>query len=287
MPFRLVYTEFWTDPKVIEDMTPEDKYFYLYLLTNPNTNMIGVYQITKKQMAFDLGYSIESVNAILDRFTNFHKLVIYDACTREICIKNYGKYNLNKGGKPMLDCIKRDLSKIENQELVQEILKHMEHDKIKDFIQSCLSSNGNNDTCHDTSTSGGTEGGHNHNHNHIQNQNQILIQNHNPKQTNSDSGFAGKVRSNLDIFKYLEKCNFTLSPIMMEKIAADIGLFGANEVMKAAEIADGNGKRNYHYLRGILDRRRAEGTDNRKGGLKNGTTSDEYGEQLKDMGIGL
>ena len=51
MPFRLVYTEFWQDPKVMEEMTPEDKYFYLYLLTNPCTNMIGVYRIVKKQMA--------------------------------------------------------------------------------------------------------------------------------------------------------------------------------------------------------------------------------------------
>jgi len=90
MPFRLVYTEFWEDPKVMEEMTPEDKYFYLYLLTNPNTNMIGVYRITKKQMAFDLGYSSESINSILDRFINFHKLIIYNDKTREICIKNYG-----------------------------------------------------------------------------------------------------------------------------------------------------------------------------------------------------
>ena len=41
--FRKVHTEFWTDPKVLEEMTPEDKYFMLYLLTNPNTTQIGIY----------------------------------------------------------------------------------------------------------------------------------------------------------------------------------------------------------------------------------------------------
>ena len=84
MAFRLVYTSFWDDPKVIEEMTPEDKYFYLYLLTNTNTNMIGIYEITKKQMAFQLGYSIEAVNSLIDRFAKHYKLIEYDAEKREI-----------------------------------------------------------------------------------------------------------------------------------------------------------------------------------------------------------
>ena len=62
--FRMVHTEFWNDPRVVEEMTPEDKYFFLYLLTNANTTQIGIYQITKKQMAFDTGHSIESINAL-------------------------------------------------------------------------------------------------------------------------------------------------------------------------------------------------------------------------------
>ena len=80
--FRMVYTEFWTDSKVVEEFTPEDKYFYLYLLTNPNTTQIGIYEITKKQMAFDMGYSLESVDSLLDRFINHHKLIKYNPETR-------------------------------------------------------------------------------------------------------------------------------------------------------------------------------------------------------------
>lgn len=47
---------------VLEEMTPEDKLFYIYLLTNSNTTQIGIYKMTKKEMAFDLGYSIETVH---------------------------------------------------------------------------------------------------------------------------------------------------------------------------------------------------------------------------------
>ena len=56
--FRMVRTDFWKNPIVLEEMTPEDKFFYLYLLTNPLTTQTGIYKITKKQLAFDLGYSI-------------------------------------------------------------------------------------------------------------------------------------------------------------------------------------------------------------------------------------
>lgn len=52
--FRKVETSFWSDPMVQEEMTPDDKFFYLYLMTNPKSSMIGIYTITKKQMAFDL-----------------------------------------------------------------------------------------------------------------------------------------------------------------------------------------------------------------------------------------
>ncbi|WP_143314272.1 hypothetical protein [Clostridium sp. HBUAS56017] len=138
MAFRLVYTEFWNDSKVMEEMTPEDKYFYLYLLTNPCTNMIGIYKIVKKQMAFDLGYSIESVNSLMDRFIKCHELIIYNEQTKEICIKNYGKYNLNRGGKPMLDCIRKDLSTVIDKNLISQMVVHVKNPAIKKFIEEYM-----------------------------------------------------------------------------------------------------------------------------------------------------
>lgn len=70
----MVRTDLWNNPMVMEEMTPEDKYFYLYLLTNPQTTQIGIYKITKKQIAFDLGYSIESIQSLMDRFMKLHNL---------------------------------------------------------------------------------------------------------------------------------------------------------------------------------------------------------------------
>lgn len=140
--FRMVHTEFWNDPKVVEEMTPEDKFFFLYLLTNSNTTQVGIYQITKKQIAFDIGYSIESINSLLDRFVNHHKLVKYNPDTREVAIKNWGKYNLNRGGKPMLDCVRSELEEVKDKELIPYVGENVTNKNIKDLY----------DTWDDTST---------------------------------------------------------------------------------------------------------------------------------------
>lgn len=129
--FRMVYTEFWNDPTVVEEMTPEDKFFFLYLLTNPRTTQIGIYEITKKQMAFDMGYSMETINSLLDRFLKHHNLVKYNPETREIAIKNWGKYNLVRGGKPMLDCVESELKEVKDLSLIDYVKEGIQNTSIK------------------------------------------------------------------------------------------------------------------------------------------------------------
>jgi DnaD/phage-associated family protein len=134
--FRMVRTDFWTNPIVCEEMTPEDKFFSLYLHTNPQTTQIGIYKITKKQMAFDLGYSIESVHALMERFINHHKLIRYNPETRELAIQNWGKYNLDKGGKPMMDCIYSELKDVEDRSLIHYVLKTIQKQEIRSLYES-------------------------------------------------------------------------------------------------------------------------------------------------------
>lgn len=151
--FRMVRTEFWEDPKVVEELTPEDKYFFLYLLTNSKTTQIGIYQITKKQMAFDTGYSIESINALLDRFINHHKLVVYNDKTREIAIKNWGKYNFNRGGKPIIDCVNSELQQVKDKKLILFVGRKVEKKEIRKIYEwyGDTSDDTGNDTGNDTS----------------------------------------------------------------------------------------------------------------------------------------
>ncbi len=61
----MIQTRFWKDQIVIEEMTPEDKFFFMYLLTNPQVTQIGIYRITKKQVAFETGFSVETIPSSL------------------------------------------------------------------------------------------------------------------------------------------------------------------------------------------------------------------------------
>ncbi|WML50161.1 hypothetical protein RCG23_10225 [Neobacillus sp. PS3-34] len=134
--YRIVRTDFWNNPIVMEEMSPEDKYFYLYLLTNPQTTQIGIYRITKKQMAFDLGYSIESVQALMDRFTQHYNLIRYNPETRELAIKNWGKDHLENCGKPVMDCILSELKEVEDRSLIRYVAELIRNPDIRSLYES-------------------------------------------------------------------------------------------------------------------------------------------------------
>lgn len=132
--YRQIFIEFWKDPKVTEEMSAEDRYTLLYLLTNPHTTQIGIYQITKRQIAFDLGYSTESVGAIIERFEKLLGLIKYNPETRELAIKNWGKYNLKRGGKPVLDCIRKELEKVKDRTLIEYVADSIPNETIKELF---------------------------------------------------------------------------------------------------------------------------------------------------------
>lgn len=99
--YRNVQLSFWTDRKVEEDFTPEDKYFYLYLFTNPHTNLCGCYELGIRQAVRETGYNEDTVLRLIDRFENVHGVISYDKKTREILILNWHKYNWTKSGEFM------------------------------------------------------------------------------------------------------------------------------------------------------------------------------------------
>lgn len=61
---RSVNTKFWDDP-FISTLTPEEKLLFLYLLTNPLTNVLGIYEITLKRISNDTGLSQAKIETML------------------------------------------------------------------------------------------------------------------------------------------------------------------------------------------------------------------------------
>lgn len=87
--YRNIALSFWTDRKIDEEFTPEDKYFYLYLLSNPHTNICGCYEITLKQMSNETGYTESKIKHLLEKLEKVHNVIRYDKSTKEIFIINF------------------------------------------------------------------------------------------------------------------------------------------------------------------------------------------------------
>lgn len=121
---RIVDVSFWTDGKV-DEFTPEDKYFMLYLLTNPFSSLLGIYEISIKQAAFQMGYSPETVIGLIDRFSSKYGVILFSKETNEIAIKNFLRHSIVKGGKPVADCIKRDMQAVKNKDLIRAVFEHI------------------------------------------------------------------------------------------------------------------------------------------------------------------
>lgn len=97
--YRNVAISFWTDSKVVDDFTPEDKYFYLYLFTNPHTNLSGCYELSFTQASNELGYTKETVERLVKRFIQVHRVIDYCYVNKEILLINWCRYNWTSSEK--------------------------------------------------------------------------------------------------------------------------------------------------------------------------------------------
>ncbi|QOV10916.1 DnaD domain-containing protein [Viridibacillus arvi] len=261
--FRLVHTTFWNDPRVVEEMTAEDKYFFLYLLTNENTSQVGIYQITKRQIAFDLGYSTDSASALLQRFIEHHKLIRYNLESREIAIKNWGKYNLVRGGKPILDCVKSELKTIKDTSLIQWVGESIPNESIRKLYESYYvtyndtptlrqeieeynNTNGSHVTYHNTPTISGQ-------YKDKQQEEEQEEDIEKDKQQEKEIGPSG-------VYAFYESNIGPLKPFIGEEIGCEIDEHGAELVLEALkESVTANARNKVKYAQGILRNWHKEG----------------------------
>jgi hypothetical protein len=102
----MINTYFWDDAFII-DCDPIEKLLFLYFLTNPLTNISGIYEIALKRIAFDTGIDKEMILKILERFTKLNKIHYINGW---IIITNFIK---NQSSSPHVEAgIIREIDKI-------------------------------------------------------------------------------------------------------------------------------------------------------------------------------
>ncbi|MDN3658921.1 hypothetical protein QWZ08_24975 [Ferruginibacter paludis] len=116
--FRKVHVDIWRDA-FFESLTPEQKFFFIYLLTNSKTTQCGIYEITVRQISFDTGYNEDTVQKLLDFFIKCDK-VFYSSTSKEIAIKNWKKYNDSTSPK-VKACVFKELKLVKDKVCIQYV----------------------------------------------------------------------------------------------------------------------------------------------------------------------
>ena len=109
--YRQVHISFWQDEFVL-NLTPEEKFFYLYLMTNSKTTQCGIYELPIKVIEFETGYNNETVIKLLTRFIEYGKIK-YCESTKEIMLLNWMKHNSNTSPK-VISRVKKELNDVKN-----------------------------------------------------------------------------------------------------------------------------------------------------------------------------
>lgn len=71
---RIVNTKFWDD-SYVGRLDPTEKLLFLYLITNPLTNIAGVYELPLRRVAFDTGIPREKIESIFKKLEKDGKVV--------------------------------------------------------------------------------------------------------------------------------------------------------------------------------------------------------------------
>jgi hypothetical protein len=118
MAYRKIHHSFWTDPD-IESLTPEQKYFYLWLITNPAVNQIGLYEFSVRRASFETGYNAETIEKLISHFEKIGKIKVSKATNEMLVCKMYFH---NKSNSPkVVKHVQELLKAVKNKVLIQYI----------------------------------------------------------------------------------------------------------------------------------------------------------------------
>lgn len=117
--FRYIYCKLWSDSKLM-NFSFEEKYLFIYLLTNEFTKECGIYEIDLKHMEIETGLSFERLLSCIDKLQNTYDKIKYNPETGEVAIKNWTKYH-NSASPKVKKRIEEELSEVKDTSLIDYI----------------------------------------------------------------------------------------------------------------------------------------------------------------------
>lgn len=153
--FTKVERGYWQDEFILE-LTPEQKFFYLYLMTNNKVNTLGAYVFPLTMSTVELGYNKETVLKLLDHFAQVGK-IIWDETTKEVFLLNWPKRNWNRK-TATLRALKKDFDALKSpvlREKISALLSALSDGEAIDDTKEQKGTNGNNEEQKETNGNNG------------------------------------------------------------------------------------------------------------------------------------
>lgn len=153
--FTKVERGYWQDEFILE-LTPEQKFFYLYLMSNSKVNTLGAYVFPMTMSTVELGYNKETVLKLLDHFAQAGK-IIWDESTKEVFLLNWPKRNWNRK-TATLRALKKDFDALKSpmlREKISALLSAFSDGEAIDDTEEQKGTNGNNEKQKETNGNNG------------------------------------------------------------------------------------------------------------------------------------
>ncbi len=92
--YSKIQRNFW-ETDTARDMTPEEKYFWLYLQTNANVNTLGCYIFRMRRAQDETGYNRETLEKLLAKLEQGGR-IYYDGQTGEVFLRHWQEISWGK-----------------------------------------------------------------------------------------------------------------------------------------------------------------------------------------------
>jgi hypothetical protein len=135
MRYQNIHSQIWTDEKFIE-LSSDAKMLFIYVMTSPHSNSIGIYVLPKPYISCDLAWDIKRLLKPFEELLN-NGLIFYDERVKLICVKNHLKYNPieNENQSKAASKIINELPKSHLYQTLMEQLNKQYHEPLRKVLK--------------------------------------------------------------------------------------------------------------------------------------------------------
>ncbi len=91
MRYQRIHSQIWQDEKFTK-LSEDARMLFIYILTCPHGNIVGIFVLPKQYIACDLGWELKRLAKPFNELLR-EQLIFYDEAVKLVCIKNHLKHN--------------------------------------------------------------------------------------------------------------------------------------------------------------------------------------------------